>query len=117
MAETEATNERWPVLLEERAAYINGIKNVAVVTQLQLVERGLNELAGIYDSAADVLRKAEPTQSSSDTPIALIQRLEQKAHAFLQLAGKMRDTTQAHQLRSLSTIYGGEAQRLQADAA
>jgi hypothetical protein len=117
MAETEATNERWPLLLEERAAYINGIKHVAVATQLPLIERGLNELAGIYDSAADILRKAEPAQPSGDTPGALIQRLEQKAQAFLQLAGKMRDSIQADQLRSLSTIYGGEAQRLQADAA
>jgi len=114
----DATNEWWPTLLQERAQYIDSIKHVAVATQIQLVVRGLDELAGLYGSVADMLRKGAAAQPNPDeAPSDLIQRLEQKALAFLRLAGTTRDSAQADQLRSLSAIFGSEAERLQAEAA
>jgi hypothetical protein len=113
-----AMKDRWPSLFEERAEYINSIRHVAVATEIQVVVRGLDELAGLYGNAAKSPREREPAQLPSDDPCgALIQRLERKAHAFLRQAGRTPDRAQAEQLRSLSVIFGGEAQRLQVAAA
>jgi hypothetical protein len=113
-----AMNDQWPSLLQERAAYINSVKHVAVATQIQVVVRGLDELAGLYDNAANIPHEGEPAQPASDHPQAeLIRRIEQRGLAFLRQSVTTPDHTQADQLRSLSVIFGGEAARLQADAA
>ena len=112
-----ATHDRWPSLLQERAEYINGVKHVAVATQIQVVARGLDELAGLYGDAASIPFEGEPAQPAADHPRAeLIRRLEKKGRGFLRQAGTTPDHTQAHQLRCLSVIFGGEAERLQAEA-
>lgn len=111
-----AMNERLPSLLQERAEYIESVKHVAVATQIQVVVRGLDELAGLYGVAARLL--GERVLPGSGNPQGeLVHRLEQKAHAFLRQAGTMRDSAQADQLRSLSAIFGNEAERLLAEAA
>ena len=117
---TAATNDRWPSLLQERAAYINNVKVVAVATQIQIMVRGLDDLTGLYDKAAGVPANGEaaPAVSDEQQRDELIRRLEQKGRAFLRLARKTPDHTQADQLLSLSVIFGGEAERLLlADAA
>ena len=111
---TAATNDRWPSLLQERAAYINNVKSVAVATQIQVMVRGLDDLTGLYSRAAGVLDKSETTEtmSAEERRNELIRHLEQKGRAFLRLARKMPDAAQADQLLSLSVIFGGEAERL-----
>ena len=108
-----AANDRWSSLLQERAAYIDNVKVVAVATQIQIVVRGLDDLSGIYDKAAgapaDGSAAAAAGQEQRDE---LIRHLEQKGRAFLRLARKTPDHTQADQLMSLSVIFGGEAERL-----
>jgi hypothetical protein len=113
-----AMTDRWPSLLQERAEYINSVKHVAVATQIQVVVRGLDELAGLYDNAANIPVEDELAQLVSDDPRAvLIRRLEQRGRAFLRQAVTTPDHSQADELRSLSVIFGGEAERLQAEAA
>jgi hypothetical protein len=111
---TAATNDRWPSLLQERAAYINNVKSVAVATQIQIVVRGLDDLTGLYDKAAGFPDKGDTAApgSAEQQRGELIRRLEQKGRAFLRLARKTSDYAQADQLLSLSVIFGGEAERL-----
>ncbi len=91
---------------------------MARFAQIQVVVRGLDEFAGLYGNAANIPLEREPAQPASDDPRGeLIQRLEQKASAFLRQAGMTRDRAQADQLRSRSVIFGSEAERLQAEAA
>jgi hypothetical protein len=112
-----ATHDRWPSLLQERAEYIDGVKHVAIATQIQVVARGLDELAGLYGDAASIPLEGEPARPASDHPRAeLIRRLEKKGRGFLRQAATTPDHTQAHQLRCLSVIFGGEAERLQVEA-
>jgi hypothetical protein len=110
---TAASNDRWPSLLQERAAYINNVKIVAVATQIQIMVRGLDDLAGLYDKAAGVPDKGDTAEAASGPQRdELIRRLEQKGRAFLRLARRTPDHAQADQLMSLSVIFGGEAERL-----
>ena len=110
---TAATNDRWPSLLQERAAYINNVRSVAVATQIQVVVRGLDDLTGLYSRAVGV-QEGEATEGMSPQQRRdeLIRHLEQKGRAFLRLARKTVDVAQADQLLSLSVIFGGEAERL-----
>jgi hypothetical protein len=110
---TTATNDRWASLLQQRAAYINNVKVVAVATQIQIVARGLDDLTGLYNEAAVVRANSEIAAAvSEEQRDELIRRLEQKGRAFLRLARKTPDHAQADQLLSLSVIFGGEAERL-----
>lgn len=115
---TAASNGRWPSLLQERAAYINNVKAIAVATQIQVMVRGLDELTGLYSRAAGVQDgfqdKDETTAglSAEQRRDELIRNLEQKGRAFLRLARKAPDHAQGDQLLSLSVIFGGEAERL-----
>jgi hypothetical protein len=111
---TAASNDQWPSLLQERAAYINNVKSVAIATQIQVMVRGLDDLTGLYSRAAGVQNKGETTEtvSAEQRRDELIRHLEQKGRAFLRLARKTPDLSQADQLLSLSVIFGGEAERL-----
>jgi hypothetical protein len=111
---TAATNDRWPSLLQERAAYINDVRSVAVATQIQVMVRGLDDLTGLYSRAVGVQDKGEAKEgmSAQQRRDELIRHLEQKGRAFLRLARKTVDVAQADQLLSLSVIFGGEAERL-----
>ncbi|HJT05873.1 MAG TPA: hypothetical protein VJ747_03045 [Stellaceae bacterium] len=115
---TAATNDRWPSLLQERSAYINNVKVVAVATQIQIVARGLDDLTGLYEKAAGLPADgATALAAAAEQRDELIRRLEQKGRAFLRLARKTPDHAQADQLLSLSVIFGGEAERLLLDEA
>ena len=107
-----AANDRWSSLLQERAAYIDNVKVVAVATQIQLVVRGLDDLTGLYDKAAGAPADGSSAAAEQQQRDELIRHLEQKGRAFLRLARKTPDHTQADQLMSLSVIFGGEAERL-----
>jgi hypothetical protein len=117
------TAEGWSSLLQERAEHIRNVRSIAVATRISVVVQGLEELAILYgDTASD-------TGESDSAPASwsllrhgkarrdLIARLQQKAGTFLQQASAANDGAQAEQLRSLSAIFGAEAQRFQAEAA
>jgi hypothetical protein len=112
----------WSSLLQERAEHIRNVRSIAVATRIPVVVQGLDELAVLYGDTASFLDAGEPAVSWSTPPRNdpkrdLIARLQQKAGSFLQQAVTADDTTRAEQLRSLSAIFGAEAQRLQAEAA
>lgn len=102
----------WSSLLQERAEHIRGVRSIAVATRIPVVVQGLDELAILYGDTASggMPRRGDPKRD-------LIVRLQQKAGSFLQQASAVNDAARAEQLRSLSAIFGAEAQRLQSHAA
>jgi hypothetical protein len=104
----------WSSLLQERAEHIRSVRSIAVATRIPVVVQGLDELAILYGDTASCVsgmpRRGDPRRD-------LIVRLQQKAGSFLQEASAANDAARAEQLRSLSAIFGGEAQRLQSHAA
>jgi hypothetical protein len=109
----------WPSLLEERAEHIRNVRSIAVATRIPVVVQGLDELVILYGDMASRTSDegAWSMPRRSDPQRDLITRLEQKAGSFLLEAGVANDAARAEQLRSLSAIFGAEAQRLQANAA
>jgi hypothetical protein len=104
----------WSSVLQERAEHIRSVRSIAVATRIPVVVQGLDELAILYGDTASCIsempRRGDPKRD-------LIVRLQQKAGSFLQEASAANDAARAAQLRSLSAIFGAEAQRLQSHAA
>jgi hypothetical protein len=114
---------RWSSLLQERAEHIRNVRSIAVATRIPVVVQGLDELAILYGDTASCMVEgngengAWRVQRRVDPKRDLIAQLEQKAGFFLAQARAANDAAQAEQLRSLSAIFGAEAQRLQVEAA
>jgi hypothetical protein len=109
----------WSSLLQERAEHIRNVRSIAVATRIPVVVQGLDELAILYGDTASWLDASGREHGTfwSMPARELAMRLQQKSGTFLQQARAANDAAQAEQLRSLSAIFGAEAQRLQAEAA